>query len=784
MRNKVMLLLLVPVLPAFAQFLPDQRLTNDGAESYTTNNNAWAVAASGNNVHVVWFDRRNANVGNPWNFEIYYKRSTDAGKTWGNDVQLTNDTARSYFPAVAVRRDTVNVVWQDYRPGDGVGKSRIWYRRSTNNGAEWSGDYQLTSSSGEAENPCVAVRGPYVHVVWDDNRDGNRNIHYRRSTDWGASWGTETKLSHGDGGSYLPSLVACSLGLHVAWEDNRDGNREIYYLRSLDNGGTWGSDDRQLTTDGANSLGPCIAAADGLYGTNVNVLWCDDRGGHWNLRRITSLNSGTDWGTDQAVTNNTSSACFETPSLVASGTDFYSVWAGDSGTAGNFEIGYARYAGSFDPHARLTSAGGHSEYPSIARAGEVLHVVWQDERNTGNYEIYYKRGSTSALGWSWLTDAASTFGQYSWLAYGRSGNKLYAYFDPNGDDFRSYRFSDGTWSASYDLTAEAGAGCCACVDGFHDSCYAVVGGGTSFFRYHGGGWSAMTAVPTAVTSGGSCVYASGATTAKVYVLTGGASGTCKLYAYIPSSSPPSWSGPMPTPPGSYDWSAGSWLAYDSVRNTIYAFKSPSNHFYKYDVKGDTWFTPELARMPQDTAVPGAGGCAVVVGGQVFALKGNSKREFYYYSIRDNAWTSLGTLPDAPANVVAGSSITTDGAFLYAEFVGEKSTVYRYAPVLYSFATPPVEPVVAAHYVHDKPFTIAPNPLTSGCAILSCNLHRAGMAKLGVYNVAGQVLLSRALSVGHEASKVALDLHQLSNGVYLVKLTSDGFAGTQKLVVRR
>jgi hypothetical protein len=51
-------------------------------------------------------------------------------------------------------------------------------------------------------------------------------------------------------------------------------------------------------------------------------------------------------------------------------------------------------------------------------------------------------------------------------------------------------------------------------------------------------------------------------------------------------------------------------------------------------------------------------------------------------------------------------------------------------------------------------------------------------------VAGQTVLGRALSVGREASSVVLDLPYLSAGVYLVKLSSDSFAATQKLVVQR
>ncbi len=50
--------------------------------------------------------------------EIYYKRSTDAGVSWGADTRLTNNTADSEYPSVAVSGSVVHVVWHDDRDGN------------------------------------------------------------------------------------------------------------------------------------------------------------------------------------------------------------------------------------------------------------------------------------------------------------------------------------------------------------------------------------------------------------------------------------------------------------------------------------------------------------------------------------------------------------------------------------------------------------------------------------------------------------------------------------------
>jgi hypothetical protein len=79
--------------------------------------------------------------------------------------------------------------------------------------------------------------------------------------------------------------------------------------------------------------------------------------------------------------------------------------------------------------------------------------------------------------------------------------------------------------------------------------------------------------------------------------------------------------------------------------------------------------------------------------------------------------------------------------------------------------------------------ISPNPLAGGLATVRYSLPKAGAARMSVYNMAGQTVMERTLAAGRSGS-VSLDLRHLSNGVYLVKLSSGGFAGSQKLVVQR
>jgi len=55
-----------------------------------------AIAASGSNVYVVWFDNT------PGNFEIFLRKSVNAGDIFGSTVNYSHSTGDSIAPTIAV----------------------------------------------------------------------------------------------------------------------------------------------------------------------------------------------------------------------------------------------------------------------------------------------------------------------------------------------------------------------------------------------------------------------------------------------------------------------------------------------------------------------------------------------------------------------------------------------------------------------------------------------------------------------------------------------------------
>jgi hypothetical protein len=364
-----------------AQWQPDVRLTNNSARSVTSSTNAWCVAASGSLVHVVWYDFRDGG-GTP---EIYYKHSTDGGVSWAEDTRLTMNPAISWFPSIAASGSLVHLVWQDDRDGN----NEVYYKRSTDGGVSWGADIRLTNDPANSYFPSVAVSDSVVHVVWYDDRDGapNFEIYYKRSTDGGVSWGADTRLTNAAGYSLGPSVAVSGAVVHVVWQDTRDGNYEIYYKRSTDGGVSWAPDTR-LTNDTAASWIASVATS----GSLVHVVWGDERDGNHEIYYKRSADGGISWLSDTRLTNNAAGSY--TPSVAVSGSVVHVVWRDDRD--GNPETYYKRSidgGGSWAPDTRLTNNTANSYLPSVALSGSAVHVVWHDNRD-GNYEIYYKQDPT------------------------------------------------------------------------------------------------------------------------------------------------------------------------------------------------------------------------------------------------------------------------------------------------------------------------------------------------------------------------------------------------------
>ncbi len=375
--KKLVLILMFVTVAANAQWQPDVRLTNNTATSVTTLNSR-CIASIGDDVHVVWRDNRDGNT------EIYYKRSDDNGKSWGADTRLTNNTTSSYDPSIAVFDSVVHIVWIQFFD--------LYYIRSTDRGISWGTDIRLTNNPAKSTIPNIAVSDSIIHVVWYDERETNGEIFYKRSTDMGITWEADTRLTNTIYYSTNPSISVYDSLVCVAWQDFSDGNDEIYYKRSTNNGVSWETDTR-LTNNSEISEYPCVAVS----GSTVHVVWDDYRHVWPNLEIYykTSNDGGITWSADTRLTDNSGHS--SVPSIAVIDSFVHVVW--DDTRNGSEDIYYkgsVNGGNTWGADIRLTNNNNEQHIPSVSVSGSAVHVVWRDYRD-GNYEIYYKRNPTGNI---------------------------------------------------------------------------------------------------------------------------------------------------------------------------------------------------------------------------------------------------------------------------------------------------------------------------------------------------------------------------------------------------
>jgi len=367
-----------------------QRLTNS---AYYSENPRIAIDSQGK-IHVCWQDGKASPV-NPTDYTltygIYYKQFD--GIEWKEDIFLSEEPTASY-PVLSIdSSNRIHVIWQDSRSGETVD---LFYKNYDESG--WGINQQITEGkgilpgSGLAERPSLVIDSQdQLHVSWGDNRVSMNNYEIFYKIFHNDKWDADHRVTNVWGKSKNPSLVIDSQNnIHLAWEDDREGNKEIYY-KTLSNSGVW-SEDEQLTSAEKASILPVIVADSQ---DNLHLFWIDQRHGSWEV--FYKVQTQTGWSPDVQLTKGNFAR-----SLAAA------VDAND-----NIHVIYydARMGKHAIYHLMKNAVGWSSETqlvvekstkmrnPSvIADSNGYLHVVWADERDgPEKSDIYYKSGFPNVI---------------------------------------------------------------------------------------------------------------------------------------------------------------------------------------------------------------------------------------------------------------------------------------------------------------------------------------------------------------------------------------------------
>ena len=221
--------------------------------------------SSENKVFVVWQD--NLFGHNRMNYDILLKTSNDGGQTFGDVVNLSNNTADSYNQEISVSGNNVYVVWQDAQKLT-QGNSNISFISSNDGGQTFGDVVNLSNNAGKTSFPKISSSQGNVYVAWNidsgdrsivgvNNTEGG--IFFVKSPDNGSSFNEEISLNTNEKPGEL-QIDASDNNVYVIWgspdpsttnhnsaqalaNENTNNNNltgdGIYFTKSIDDGNSF-----------------------------------------------------------------------------------------------------------------------------------------------------------------------------------------------------------------------------------------------------------------------------------------------------------------------------------------------------------------------------------------------------------------------------------------------------------------------------------------------------------------------------------------------------------------
>lgn len=147
----------------------------------------------------------------------------------------------------------------------------------------------------------IAVRGDTLYLVWTDNRSGNFDIWFSKSTDRGATWGQNVRVDHPPANDtakqWYPAIAVDYQGfIYVIWTDGRPNNTytNIFFSKSTNGGQSFSSDVRVSDSNYSLASGDFQRASIAIDNEHhyVFIVWVTKEGSSLYLRCSRSLDDG------------------------------------------------------------------------------------------------------------------------------------------------------------------------------------------------------------------------------------------------------------------------------------------------------------------------------------------------------------------------------------------------------------------------------------------------------------------------------------------------------------
>jgi hypothetical protein len=227
-----------------------QTATSSGRVALLYSGPRASITASGSsNVYVTWWDNKTTG-----NNEVFFAASTDKGKTFGKTINLSNASGGSADSQLAASDNNVHVTWWDNKTGDW----QVYSRTSTDKGKTF-GDAIMLKSIGSApikkltappsntisvDTVVASAFGENEYVSWWDNKTGNWEVLFAKSIDGGKTFGDPINISNSPNARSVGARMAVQgNNVYITWMDinTNTGQKQVFFRASNDEGKTFGN---------------------------------------------------------------------------------------------------------------------------------------------------------------------------------------------------------------------------------------------------------------------------------------------------------------------------------------------------------------------------------------------------------------------------------------------------------------------------------------------------------------------------------------------------------------
>jgi hypothetical protein len=353
------------------------------------------IGAFENNVYVVWEESVSKDLPEH-NYDIFFIKSNDKGKTFSMPINLSNNTEFSERPQIAVSENGIFVIWADEIDKN---NKEIMFTKSLDNGATFSKVINISNTLKNSNRQEISAYNQNVYIVWQDteqNNNTNSSIMFKSSIDGGNTFNNSIELMNNTDDSF-PKISSYGNYVYVVWNNENKENSGLFFVRSSNQGDNF---EKAIKIECTNSGESQIAVNEnkvlvvwgGLDSKNIHNIYfvnSNDNGSTFTglktiSEKITGSSNTSDYNQLTKIIKNPLNVEVNNYNLS------YIVWQ-DTISQQNQDILLALSNQTDNDYTKILNLSnniGVSECPSIAISGNNVYVIWEDFIS-GNHEILF-----------------------------------------------------------------------------------------------------------------------------------------------------------------------------------------------------------------------------------------------------------------------------------------------------------------------------------------------------------------------------------------------------------